>query len=99
MTDVLKHVEYIIWSAKAVKLANMEWRARRPYRGDTLMTTDGLHHWLFHWAVDSGRIEDPGPVRRQGYSAFVAVVFDRDPGAVKDEARAYWRLLVAEQGR
>lgn len=95
--NVLKHAVYLSWSTKAVASANEKWRARRPYRGDVLMTRDGLHSWLFRWAVDSGRVEDPGPRRAQPESAYVAIVFDEDREAVKEEARNYWRLMVEEQ--
>ncbi len=94
--DVLKHVEYIIFAAKAVKLANMSWRARQPYQGDILLTKDGLHSWLLRWAIDTGRVADPGPRRPQPESAYVALVFEADREAVKAEARNYWRLMVKE---
>lgn len=97
ITDVLKHVEYVIWSRKAVKLANIGWRAKRPYRGEELMTKEGFDHWLYHWAIDTGRLGDPGPVPPQGMSAYVAVVFDREREAVMEEARNYWRAKVEEQ--
>jgi hypothetical protein len=96
IVNILKHAVYLAWSTKAVASANRKWRARRPYKGDVLMTRDGFHAWLFRWAVDTGRVEDPGPLRRQPESAYVALAFDRDRQAVVDEARNYWRAKIEE---
>lgn len=97
MKAILTHVEYLLWAAKAVKLANLDWRARRPYRGEVLMERDGLHFHLFRWAVQEGLVEDPGLPPPEPYSYYVSTVFDRDPEAVKGEARNYWRTLMRER--
>lgn len=89
------HASYIAWSAKAVRLANESWRARKPYRGETLMTRESLNHHLFQWGIGAGYIPDPGPRRSKPLSVYVAAVFEKNPAAVKTEARAYWRTLVA----
>lgn len=96
IVNILKHAAYLAWSTKAVASANRVWRARRPDRGDVIMTRDGFHAHLFRWAVDTGRVEDPGPLRPQPESAYVALAFDRDRKAVIEEARRYWLLKIEE---
>lgn len=95
MRDVMAHAEWVIYSHWAVKQANRKWSSRRPYRGDTLMDVGGLNHWLYRWAVETGRLPDDGG--RPGlYSERVSTVYRTEPDAVEEEARAYYRLLVDE---
>lgn len=94
MRDWLTHAEYLVWSMWAVKRANDEWRARRPYRGQTLMEGEGLHAHLFYWAVEEGLIENPGPARGMPYSYYVALLFRSCSDLVKAEARNYWRKKI-----
>lgn len=89
------HATYIAWSGKAVRLANESWRARKPYRGETVMSRASLNHHLFQWGIETGVIADPGPRRNRPISVFVAAVFEKNPEAVKTEARLYWKKLVA----
>lgn len=89
------HASYIAWSGKAVRLANESWRARKPYRGETVMSRASLNHHLFQWGIEQGAILDPGPRRNKPISVYVAAVFEKDPEAVKSAARAYWKKLVA----
>jgi hypothetical protein len=95
MRDTLAHARWISISHQMVEGANREWAARRPHRGDTLMEVGGLNHWLYKWAIETGRLPDDGG--RPGlYSEQVSRIYRDDPEAVVAEARAYYRLLVAE---
>jgi hypothetical protein len=91
---LLVHASYIAWSSKAVRQANEAWRTRRPYVGETIMTRSGLNLHLFRWAIENKLIADPGPRLSKPHSIYVAVVFEKDPEAVKSEARNYWKVLV-----
>src|SRR3954447_5961118 len=101
-TGLIKRAKYIIWSTKAVAAVNRDWawNRRRPDHGhpDVLMTRNGLDSWLYRWGIETGRIAAPAPSPAQGQASFVAVVFARDPEAVKRESRNYWRKLLREQG-
>ncbi len=88
------HAEYLIWAMWAVKRANDEWRARRPYPGEVLMTREGFDSHLFHWGVGAGLIPDPGPGRDMPPSYYVAMLYQTHMEAVQVEARNYWRLLL-----
>lgn len=96
MRNWLVHAEYLVWSTMAVKLANDAWRARRPYQGETLMAKQGLHSWLFQWGVENGRIKDSGVPRDMPHSYYVSLMFQKDPEAVKEAARAYWHVLLKD---
>lgn len=96
MATLLVHASYIAWSGKAVRQANDAWRSQVPYLGETIMTRAGLNHHLFKWAVGAGLIPDPGPRLAKAYSVYVAAVFEKDPGAVKTQARRYWKTLVEQ---
>lgn len=59
-----------------------------------------MHRWsldlyLFEWAVEMGLIVKPGKTN-QPLSVYVAGAFERDPEAVKAEARRYWRREVKQ---
>jgi hypothetical protein len=96
MPSLLVHASYIAWAARAVHAANEAWRCRQPYLGETIMDREGLHSHLFRWAVAEGMIPDPDPFRDKPHSVYVARVFRKDPEAVKEEARNYWRILVGQ---
>jgi len=98
-TTLLAHAAYLSWSARAVRQANLAWRTRRPYAGEMIMGREGLHHHLYRWAIDEGRIKDPGPCRRAPESAYVSAVFEDDPAAVKEAARNYWRQLARQHAQ
>lgn len=95
MQGPLNHAEYTIWASKSVHLANYEWRTR--HSGADLMDRAGLHGWLYAWAIRTGRVNDPGPVRPNPHSWYVSLAWKEDRDAVKKEARNYWRVKVAEQ--
>jgi hypothetical protein len=97
MRNWLTHAEYLIWSGWAVKRANDEWCARRPYRGQTLMDVESLHCHLYHWALEERLIDDPGRFRDMPYSYYVSLAFSTRMELVKLEARNYWRIKT--QGR
>jgi hypothetical protein len=96
MMTTAAHTEYLRWSAQAVRQANLAWRARRPYRGEAIMSRAGLHSFLFRWAVETGRVQNPGPARSRSESVYVAAVFKDEPEAVKETARIYWKILVRQ---
>jgi hypothetical protein len=98
-TTLATHGAYLSWAADAVRRANLAWRGRKPYAGESVMSRQGLHHHLFRWAIASGRIKDPGPCRARPYSVYVAGVFEDDPDAVKQAARSYWKLLVDQHAQ
>ncbi len=95
LVSLLVHASYVAWSTRAVAEANEAWR-RTPH-GDSLgiMDVGGLHHWLYRWGVDSGRLK--AGKRKQSYSWHVAKMFDDDRRAVIEEARKYWYLKVEER--
>jgi hypothetical protein len=95
MRATLRHVGYIRWATKAVRLANTDWWGRG--HDDLLMSKGALHFHLFRWTVSTQRIHDPGVVRRHPYSYYVAEVYERDAEAVIAEARRYWRRLIGER--
>jgi hypothetical protein len=97
MRQWLVHAEYLVWSMKAVKLANDAWQARRPYPGETLMTKEGLHLWLFRWGIETGRIKDSGIPRDMPPSYYVSLVFRKDMESVKEAARNYWHVLLRDR--
>jgi hypothetical protein len=86
-TGLVKHARYIAWRTKFVKSLNI---------GD-LMTASGLDYHLFHWGIDAGLMNDPGPILRQPYSAYVAVIFEKQPEAVEREIRQYQLVLAKER--
>lgn len=88
------HAAYLAWSGKAVRDANLAWRRRTPYLGETILSKESLHFHLFKWAVANGSIVDPGARRNKPLSIYVATVFEKDPEAVKAEARAFWKCLT-----
>lgn len=99
MSALLTHASYIAWSGKAVRLANDEWRSRKPYRGETILSRAALNHHLFRWGVGAGLIPDPGIRLNKPHSVYVAAVFKKDPEAVKAQARRFWKTLVDQHAK
>lgn len=89
MQDVLRQVEYLIWTQKVVTAANRRWRSLHEGRSRVFMCRVGLHRHLIRWATMTGRIESSG---RPAMEEMVRLYFD-DPEAVKEAARDYYRVL------
>lgn len=95
MHSAINHVELIIWASAAVRRSNVAWR--KAHHGADLMDVQGMYGWLFRWAVETGRVVDPGLSRPQPQSHYVALVWKADRNAVKEEARNYWHIKCDEQ--
>jgi hypothetical protein len=89
MQDVIRQVEYLIWTRKVVTAANRRWRSLHEGRSRVLMCRVGLHRHLIRWMNETRRVERP-PASPMEH--IVRVFFD-DPEAVKDAARDYYRIL------
>jgi hypothetical protein len=80
------HAIYLSWAGRACSKANRN----QPIPVLNRWSLD-LH--LFQHAVDAGLVVEPDTITRP-YSAYVAEAFQRDPEAIKAEARRYWRVRV-----
>jgi|GEM_PF-6972007 len=92
----LQRVAFSGWCMKTVSAANRRWREEHPGKGDYLMSRERLHFRIFQWLIKSGRIEDPGPRMTQSFASYAALAYSADPQAVVNEARRYYRELVAK---
>ena len=61
------------------------------------MSREGLNHHLYHWAIRSKLLPNPGPIPKAPHSVYIAAIFENDPELVMTQARKYWRSLVEEQ--
>lgn len=80
------HARYLAWAGRACSLVNRTG-------SEIVMDRWSLDLHLFEWSICEGLIDKPdkmcGPM-----SMHVAVAFDRDPEAVKGEARRYYRRKI-----